>query len=486
MSNDKGRHKKELAAALNRLETLKRKKCFDPLDLDSRPTETQQKVFEDAATVPHRYVLGGNQSGKSNVGGREVAWVLQEQHPYFTRPNKWKGPLTILVIARTSKQYEQTLWEGKIKPFLPAGSYKERRDAGVLQVVEYLPNGNKILFFSHHSPEEAREKVQSFVAHWVWLDEMPRSFYLIEELHRRVQAQQGRFIATFTPKIINEDIRRLVDTPSSVHRKYHLRMLDNPIYRGRESELLASMSTMTPEYRATILDGEWYSGDQAVYQFDRATNICAPEAYHPSWRHVESVDPAAVGKLGFILLAEDPLTGVWYVIKADYVKGNAATILLEDIRNRTAGYNIVARTCDSHEGWFMKESSFQGRHYVPVYKKTDRKKELIKNLQELLISGKLKIAPWCTDLLNEFYGCQWSEKVQDKIVGASKYHLLDALQYGVDPSLLPKFLHSATPVSYDAALKAANRERLRKKIAKPVAKSGSFRKPKIWKGKRIG
>ena len=423
-------------------------------------------------------------SGKSLIGGREVSWVLQEQHPYFSRPKNWTEPLTILVVARTSKIYEHTLWEGKIKPFLPAGSYRERREAGVLQVVEYLPNGNKILFFSHHSPEEAREKVQSYVAHWVWLDEMPRSFYLIEELHRRVQAKQGRFIATFTPKIINEKIRQLVDTPSAVHKKYHIKMLDNPIYSSRKEEVLASMATMSEEYRHTVLDGAWYSGEQAVYEFNRAKDIAEPPGYHPSWRHIESVDPAAVGKLGFVLIAEHPLSGIWFVVKVEYLKGNAATVLLDDLRKRTAGYNIVARTCDSHEGWFMKEASIQGRHYIPVWSKTNRKKELIKNVQEFLLAEKLKVSPWCTDLLNEFYSCQWSDKVEDKIVGASSYHLLDALQYAIDPGVLPKFVSgSPSPVSHDAALKHANRERIKNKTG---ARMGRFRRPKIWKGRRLG
>ena len=66
------------------------------------------------------------------------------------------------------------------------------------------------MFTSHDKAEQAKDKVQSFVAHDFWLDEMPSHASYMEEAQRRVDAKRGQFRATFTPKSRNG---RYQDTP---------------------------------------------------------------------------------------------------------------------------------------------------------------------------------------------------------------------------------------------------------------------------------
>jgi hypothetical protein len=450
---------RQLAVALKRMATLKRSACFDPFNLDSVPTPGQLAILQDISAVPHRYVLGGNQSGKSMTGGREASWIFTETHPYWKRDPSWGAmPLTQIVIGRTTTQVEEEIWGKKIKPFLDPSEYKEVRVSSSLQKVIHRKNGNTILFFSHHNPEEAREKVQSFLSHWVWLDEMPNSVKLLEELHRRCQAYLGaRFLATFTPKLRNNEIRKLIDTPTDYHKKYKIGMLDNPIYVGREEAILAPLSGLPEQYRNTVLSGDWWLGDTAVYDFDSARH-CArlPDHYSPTWRHVEAIDPAAAGKAGYVQLAEEPTSGVWYVIRATYIQGASATTLLSEVTKLNRSVNLVRRVSDPHETWFIKQAAEEGHRYVGVYNKAARKKELIKNLQERLNDGYLKIMNGMENLVNEFTSCQWSETTQDKIVGATRFHILDALQYAVDN--LPKRLDTPIPQSFDEYLRQANRK----------------------------
>lgn len=451
--------KREIAIAMKRLENIKRTKCFAPEDLDSRPTVQQQAILDDINEVDFRYCLGGNRSGKTALGGREAAWIFTETHPTWKRPAAWgTRPITLIVIGGTTKQVENEIWDNKIKPFLDPSEYTKKTVGGSLDKILHK-NGNKILFFTHFSPSEAREKLQAFTAEWLWLDEMPNSFPLFEELQARVQGHGCKFLATFTPKVVNADIRKLIDSESPVHRKYKLHMLSNPFNQKDDilAKIAARTATMNDAYRKTILEGDWYLGDEAVYRFNSELHVSRSKDFHPGLRHVIGVDPAASGKAGYVKLAEDPDTGHWTVIRAEYIKGNAARLLMEEFNKLDGNCNIVQRVSDPHEAWFIKDAQIEGQTYIGVHKKNERKTELIKNLQNKLDDGTLTVAVWCKDLIDEFTSCQWSERVKDKIVGSSRFHLLDALQYAIDN--LPKHTPFIKPLTRDQEIKILNKQR---------------------------
>ncbi len=422
--------KRALALAIRRKEALAREQCFNPRDLNSRPTGQQQAAIDAINDVSERYVLGGNQSGKSNLGGRECSWILTNSHP------SWKKapdhPLLMLVIGKTHKIVKEELWEAKIKPFLTEGTYKIYKEGSALTSVVH-DNGNRILFFSHKSPEECREAVQAFVADWVWLDEMPASYRLLTELHTRCQANSAPFLATFTPLLRNAEIKNHIEKGNPrLIQKYFLHTYDNPVYTDDQlADMKEKHALMSQAERETRTLGAWYAGANAVYDFSPDRNCEYPPNYHPAWRHLESVDPAAGGKAGYALLAEDPVTATWYVIKDEYIEGKAPSELLAAVEKLSEGVNLVKQIADSHETWFIKEAELHKKWYEIPRKKTQRKNELIKNLQEAITQGKVKVAPWCQKLIDEFISCQWSES-GDKIVNFRHYHLLDCLQYAVD------------------------------------------------------
>ena len=94
-------NERQLAAAMKRFTAIQRSKCFDPYDLESRPVGSQDLALREIGKYAHRYLIGGNQSGKSMTGGREAAWMFTETHPYWERPEEWgKMPLTMLIVGR--------------------------------------------------------------------------------------------------------------------------------------------------------------------------------------------------------------------------------------------------------------------------------------------------------------------------------------------------------------------------------------------------
>ena len=421
-------------------------------------------MFRDITSIMCRYVVAGNQSGKSQMGAREVSWVFNHQHPYWdTKAQFGDTPILILVIGRVGEQVETELWGRKIKPFLTPGTYKEVRTGNSLQRVVHKESNNTIVFLSHHNVNEAREKAQAFTAAYVWLDEMPRSLSLLIELELRTLANNGRMLTTFTPLIREPRIRDKIESAETpIGKKYQFAMLDNPIYVGRETEIAQRFAKVPEDERNARLYGTWFRGGMQVYNFNAVTDIRNPDGYHPNWVHVEVIDPAASGKAGILLIANKPDTNEWYVVKGDYIQGTAPTDLLAEVERYTKGYNIIRKVCDPHETWFIKEAAKQKRYYTGVYKKNERKQELIKNLVEA-INHKMYITDWVPKLIDELDSCMWSEDREDKIIGSSRFHLLDCAQYGLDN--LPKMSETPKPKTWEGELREANQKRLKRKQA---------------------
>lgn len=451
---------KLLLAAMERLEKLRRQECFDPANADSKPTLAQQEVIQDFGKVKIQVIRSGTQAGKSQTCSRLITWVLTETHPNWKRPTEWGNePLLAIVAGRTGKQIEESLLP-KIRSFLEPGTFKEVRIGNIIQRLE-LDNGNRIVFQSLENPNMARERIQSYVAHIAWIDELPPTVDVMDELLRRIQARNGHFLASFTPLVRNVKVQKFVDSLTApLAKTYRFRMLDNPLYSDpeRQAEIFASLAHLPEHVRNSRLFGEWMSDDNAVFHFDYNAMVEMPSNYSPLWRHVESVDPAIKSALGYTLWAEDPSTGVWYCIKAEYLKGIfVPTELVTAVAKLSSGYNVIRRISDPHESWYIHTAASMGINYTGVYKKNDRKAELIKNFQEGL-GSQLRIAPMAELLIEEITSARWSDSRDGKIASGSDYHLLDSSQYFQD--VKPK--REASPqigLPWDAALYTAHVKR---------------------------
>lgn len=476
---------KKIAAVIKRLEKAQLAAAFNPFDFESRPTEQQMDIFRDISNIQYRWVVAGQQSGKSSTAAREIAWVVTDTHPFWKRPNSWGDePLLVIVSGQDRRNMEIELWDKKIKPFLDAADWRIVKQANSLQYVEHRQTRDRIVFISHSdSSDKARQHLQGYVAHYVWLDEMPGSKEILQELQERVASRKGRFIATFTPKFKNDEIRRIIDASRPpVGKKYKLFKLLNPNYFGREQEEIQKLDGYSDNFKKTILFGEWTMGDNAVYAFnyDQMTVSSLPEGYSPGWRHVCSLDPAAKSKFGYTLWAEDSSTGTWYLVRDEYIEGIAdPNALFGEVEKRNKGYNVIRQVCDPHEAWYMGLGNAKGVTYYTPYDKNNRKTELIKNLQHALTANKIKIGRWCTNFLDEILGCQWSE-TSDRIINASVYHTLDTAQYFVD--CIPKSdpIHIVKPWHVELRQGNENRKKANSEKLRIKNKPGNGRSIYEW------
>lgn len=391
----------------------------------------------------------------SQIGARAISWWLQGIHPFIPIREKWGTEFTILVIGRTTEIIETEIWGNKLRKFLPAGSYKiENKSGGGIGRVIHLQTGNKIVFMSHHDAKNAREKVQGFTAPIVWLDEMPDDISLMTELMMRTLTNDGIFIATFTPLVENEQIKKLVETPSKFSKIYKLKPEDNPKLLGPDGTLndyelgLKAICAGEPEavYRARRF-GEWYyTSGRVVKAYDPARHFHElPPTYSPvHWRHVAVVDPAAVGLVGTTIWAEDQAARKWWCVYAKKIEGDAAYIIVKKLEDVFRNYNITERRCDCNPAGFYKEAIRQNIHYIPVADKHDRKFETIEKLNAFIASDTFMFCEASSELTDEFLSAKFSESNMNKIISSSNWHLIDTARYFADN--LPAPL--TTPVSF--------------------------------------
>lgn len=457
-----------LAAALRRREFLIRKEAFDPISPDSVPTDAQQEVIRDFGTVPVQFIVAGNQSGKSQTCARLVSWFLEDAHPTWKQPSEWGNePRLVLICGRTGKQLEESLLP-KIRSYLEPGTFKEVRVGNMIQRLE-MTNGNRIVFQSLENPNIARERLQSYVAHLVWCDEMAPTDEIFDELLRRVQARNGLFLASFTPLVENIQIQRRVDAACLPYsKKYTFAMLDNPLYKdpAKREKILSELATLPESVRNTRLHGSWSSSNSSVYHFDYGTMVrTLPDHYSRSlWRHVEASDPALKSAHGLGIYAEDPTTGKWYLVHAEEIKGiHDPEQLLATVAMKTAQYNIVRRIADPHEVWYIQLAAKRGMKYIGVANKNSRKGELIKQMQQKL-GTILFITPHNGDIIDQIIGCRWADGENSRIVAASSKHMVDQCQYFCDN--IPKWDPTIQPQPWFQHLRDQNDLRLKQEASK--------------------
>lgn len=439
-----------LQLARERYLRLQRQSSFVPLDPTAKPTAEQASLIDDVRHDKHRqyWVVAANRSGKSATVFRLLAWLLEESLPGWTRPERWgKGPLLFIVMGRNGKQIEEAILP-YITSSLDPDEYKIVRIGMIVQRLEHK-NGNRVVFQSMENAQTARERAQGYTAHAVFVDEMPPIAELITEGMARLYTTDGYFFASFTPLAFNLDIKAMVDGATEpLGKKYKFKMFDNPTITDEiKTRILAEMAHLTESERNARLYGDWVVPSTKVFNYtDEVCMRDLPPGYSTGWRHVRSVDPAISSKLGYVLAAECPKTGFWYVIKSLYIEGvKDPNKLFDLVMKEDQGYNIVRRVCDPHETWYIGLSSAKGIHHIAPVDKANRRGEMVAAVQKRL-GSTLFITPECQELRREMLGAQWSETTEGKIAKSFKYHQLDALFYLVD--CLPPVSAVTPPVAW--------------------------------------
>lgn len=297
-------------------------------------------------------VLGGNRSGKSEVGAAiTAAWALGKD--YFQDEPGWswvqglpipEPPNTIWVVGLDFPTVRDVLWREKLRfgkdhpGFVPSDP----------QVVKKTNDSDYQIFFANgsvitcKSADSGREKFQGASVDLIWIDEEPE-VEIFDECYQRTVDCAGKILITLTPLI---DISSGTRTPwvFDLYEDWKrgqkdiqfisLSVLDNPYVPESEKVKLKEKWAGHVEEGARLY-GEFVQRSGLVYpMWDPAKHILRrpPGGVPKGWRRIACIDPAATGTTAVLWAAIAP-TGDIHLYREYYernrvVSDHAKSILI--------------------------------------------------------------------------------------------------------------------------------------------------------------
>ncbi len=446
-----------------------------------------REVFDLTVDHPdHNFICNGflvGNSGKTNGTIRALVWMAEESSPYWRRPtdhicnnklcnepgkklsltdvvedyecpkcgNLWRvwgkdDPLNILLIGEQLKNLDLNLYQPRIRKLFqnPDDWKEERLGSPYIQMVTNKKNGNRIIFFPHsHGDEKARKAVQGYTVHAVFTDEqIPVG--VAEEAQRRVDARMGTFMSAFTMKGEDQELLDFIEgqVEAGAAKKFMLSKFDNPVYAGSKDMIMKQLASLSEAKRNTILYGTVSSSDEHIFKeiTKELIGFEVPPTYSAAmWRHVEVIDPAVKSKAGRMVFAQDPVTKIWHVIRAQIISGmlHDRHLYEQHLKLRASeGYTPILSIADDDAG-FIGAAAHHEQPTKFVFPRSKRRKDrgklyLIKMAVGHLLDGILHISPKHELLWKELRSYRWKDGTKSEIVNSHKYHLLDCIQYFLD------------------------------------------------------
>jgi len=266
-------------------------------------------------------VLGGNRSGKTEVGAFiSVAWALGKGYFKDEPAFKYVDPLpipdppcTIWVVGLDFPTLRDVIWGEKLRfgknhsPLVPKDGTVVTRTNDAEFLIHFA-NGSKIV---GKSAESGREKFQSASVDLVWIDEEPEA-EIFDECYQRTADCAGKILLTLTPLT---DIASGVRTPwvfdlyqdfkagQKDLRFVQLSVLNNPHIPEEEKEKLKLKWSGHFEERARLY-GDFIQKSGLVYpMWDPKVHIVKPIRLPGNVKRIVSIDPASTGTTAAVAAA---------------------------------------------------------------------------------------------------------------------------------------------------------------------------------------
>jgi len=359
----------------------------------------QQEIWDFTVEETECYFAGGvlhHNSGKSVVGGVEVARAATGQDPYEKYPkenliiavigkdwrhiglvcypmlfkcgaikmirdevtNEWRAyrPKTDARRSREAKPAQPLIPNRFVKP--KGKSWLNRRQ-GYIQKVELI-NGTVIHFFSSEG-----DPPQGFQADLIWIDEDVNDERWVGEMQARLADRKGRFIWSAMPHSENDALIGLKDRaiaaeengdPNPIIKMFILRHLDNPYIDDEEKKKnIERWSAISQDELMKRAEGEFMTGSTLMYPtFNRSVHVIPRSTFEngnipDDWTRYCSTDPGwSVATTLFFAVPPDES----YVLFYDeiYIRNCNAEIWGEAFLGKALGKSIYAGIFDMHGG----------------------------------------------------------------------------------------------------------------------------------------
>lgn len=288
----------------------------------------KQQIFHKCEKR-NRWALGGNRTGKTEVGAVEAVWYARGNHPYkdINKPTDgWVVSLTNEVQRDVAQQkvlsYLDPAW---IKGVKMREGRSDDPDHGVIDfiLVESIHGGNSMIGFK--SCDQGRERFQGTSKDWIWFDEEPPK-EIYDECVMRTLDCRGHIWGTMTP------LKGLTWVYDSIYLNerddpevWYIPMSweDNPYLSADEVQRLTL--TLSDEELEARKHGRFVALSGLVYkEFREEIHVIDPFPVPREWQDTISIDPGM----------DAPLSAHFYAVDHD---GNVF-VVAEHYR---AGWNIL-------------------------------------------------------------------------------------------------------------------------------------------------
>ena len=230
--------------------------------------EKQDEFLEDDAK--HRWLFGGNQSGKTTIGAVDLALTALGRHPL----QLWDPPVTLWASALTWELWEQILLP-ELLTWIPPDRVIDApapNSKSTKRIIQVRADNGEVSRIVGKSAEQGAQLYQSARVHKVWFDEEhPLSIW--REVLPRLLRFGGTTLGTMTPLMgltwIYWDIYEPWKRGQTVdHFCLHVGLADNPGVDPENIEALKRELVGNPSELEARLHGYFMRPTGLALQFD--------------------------------------------------------------------------------------------------------------------------------------------------------------------------------------------------------------------------
>ena len=273
----------------------------------------------------NRWLLGGNRTGKTEVGAVEVVYLARGIHPYrqTDRPTEgWVVSLTNEVQRDVAQKkvlsYLNPAW---IKNVQMREGRKDDINGGIIDFIEVECVYGGVSVIGFKTCAQGRERFQGTSLDYVWFDEEP-PYEIYAECAMRVIDRKGLLFGTMTP------LKGMTWVYDTIYRNesgdpevwcMSVSWKDNPYLPKEEIERLTA--SMSKEELAARRDGKFVERNALVYgEFDPEVHVIEPFDVPCEWQECLSIDTGLTNPTSVHWYAVDN-DGNVYVVAEYYMAG---------------------------------------------------------------------------------------------------------------------------------------------------------------------
>lgn len=448
---------------LELLKKLDRSKKYNKLHYFT-PYEFQKKFYDKGKDNRVRGLIAANRVGKTYSAAMEVAMHLTGLYPDWWEGRVFDHPIKVVVSAVTAGQCRDVLQKellgtenrdivedigtGTIpRSYLDLESSMKARDGAYSELyVKHKSGGRSSVKFFAQS--QGFEPMQGFTADIVLIDEQTTD-EVFSELVKRTATVKGMTLITFTPlQGVTHLVKQFWDVEGAFHSGLVNAGWDDVDHIDDEAKEI--MLGSTPAHLVdAVTKGIPVLGAGAVFNVDEKDIVYYDVEIQDHWPHLAAID------IGFtndptaaIFIAKDPSTGIYYIY--DEYGGldnnvlspsdHAPHLFRKQCNIIPVAYDSAASARTGASGASVADMYREmGLNLLPdsfknpkVLKQPNSSYKAILpglvKMQEMMISGKLKIHGKCSNFWREFRTYSYDDKGEPS---KKDNHWMDASRYAV-------------------------------------------------------